>query len=409
MFAEEARVAGLLTHPNVVGVLDVGEDLDGPFLVMAYISGLTLGELMACASDQGYELPVSVACQVTLQLARALRCVHTATDTSGAPLGLVHRDVSPKNVLVGFDGSVRLTDFGIARAADRAIATTMGLLKGTPGYVAPERLRFETPDLRADLFSLGIVLYELLAGERLYSDHDPRRIVDEPAPDIGELRTDVPSALTELLFELLAKAPDARPRSASAVETRLVALCAELEVAEAPVTIEELVSIVAADVAEEREARVRQALERAAKPAPASPGLARRGWLAAGLVLGLGALGAGLAAHGATEPAAPVESVAAPPEPAAPEAAPTVREPQPAPPVRVPEPPERASTPPATPEATAEATPEPPPRRRPRRARRSERASGPTAAPPAATREAAPAPRRADSFPQEMGWNGDLQ
>jgi eukaryotic-like serine/threonine-protein kinase len=162
---------------------------------------------------------------MAIQIAEGLRAAHELRGPDNQHLELVHRDVSPQNVLVGFDGIVRVTDFGIAKVLGRASQTTTGVLKGKLGYLAPERLRFEEPDRRADLFSFGVVLFELLAGRRLYDSTDamqgPRRILREPAPDIAEEREDVEPELVELLFELLAKDRAHRPPDAGVVARRL--------------------------------------------------------------------------------------------------------------------------------------------------------------------------------------------
>ncbi|MES1208323.1 MAG: protein kinase, partial [Pseudomonadota bacterium] len=157
--------------------------------------------------------------------ATGLHAAHEVRAEDGSPLNLVHRDVSPQNVLIGFDGSVRVTDFGIAKALGNVNQTSAGVLKGNMGYLSPEQLRFEEPDRRSDLFSLGVTLYELLSGERLYSNkagfEGTRRILSEPAPDIRAIRPDVPDGLGELLLEMLAKATTGRPATALEVAARL--------------------------------------------------------------------------------------------------------------------------------------------------------------------------------------------
>ena len=149
---------------------------------------------------------------VLAQAARGLHAAHELVSAEGTPLGVVHRDISPKNLLIGFDGLVRVADFGIAKARDNVEQTRVGVLKGNVGYMAPEYLRFQELDGRSDLFALGVVLHETLTRERLYDGDDSaaiaRRILDEPAPDIFEER-DVPPELAALLFELMAKDRDA--------------------------------------------------------------------------------------------------------------------------------------------------------------------------------------------------------
>lgn len=223
MFLHEARLTGELRHPNVVGVLDIGEDDDGPYLLMDFVQGLSLGELSRTLAERGVALPVQLALRIGAAVARALQAAHEATDAVGEPLGLIHRDVSPNNVLVGFDGVVRLVDFGLARALEDARSGE--LLRGTSGYVAPEQLRFEPIDARADLFALGVVLVELVSGERLYGDGEARvaakRILSEPVPDVGRLQPDLSEPVVALLEALLSKDPGARPTGAAEVYRRL--------------------------------------------------------------------------------------------------------------------------------------------------------------------------------------------
>ncbi|AKF08052.1 serine/threonine-protein kinase [Sandaracinus amylolyticus] len=218
MFFDEARIAGLVRHANVVSVLDVGEDDEGPYLVMEYVEGVPASAIVQHAIARRAEVPLQLALRIGIEAARGLHAAHELTAPSGEPLALVHRDVSPQNILVGFDGVTRVTDFGVAKAFGRTTRTATGVLKGKLGYMAPEQLRFEEVDRRADLFSLGIVLYELLAGRRLYRNvdgHDGvRRILHEPPPDLGEVRADAAPELVELVFSMLAKDPAHRPRTA---------------------------------------------------------------------------------------------------------------------------------------------------------------------------------------------------
>jgi serine/threonine-protein kinase len=225
MFLDEGRIAGLVRHPNVVSVVDVGEDDAGPYLVMDFVEGVSLADLVARVVARRERVPIAVALRIALQIAEGLHAVHQLRGADGELLQLVHRDVSPQNVLLGFDGIARVTDFGIAKALGRASRTTTGVLKGKLGYFAPERLRFEEPDQRADLFSFGVVLFEMLAGRRLYDGTDdvegPRRILHEPPPDITDERDDIEPELVELMFELLAKDRAHRPPDAGAVARRL--------------------------------------------------------------------------------------------------------------------------------------------------------------------------------------------
>lgn len=220
MFLDEGRVAGLIRHPNVVSVLDVGEDEDGPYLILDYVLGVPLTGLLRLPR----RVPLQIALRVAQEVAQGLHAAHELADHTGRPLHLVHRDVSPQNILVSYDGSVQVTDFGIAKALGASTRTSTGVLKGKLGYMPPEQLKFLEIDRRADIFSLGIVFFELLSGSRLYSgggEEAPRRILYEPPPDILDVREDVPAEVVELLLELLAKEPEDRPQTAEAVARRI--------------------------------------------------------------------------------------------------------------------------------------------------------------------------------------------
>ncbi|MEM6954363.1 MAG: serine/threonine-protein kinase [Myxococcota bacterium] len=293
MFIEEARLAGLVHHPNVVSVLDVGEDRDGPFLVMEYVDGVTANDLLRHARRSGVLLPVSVVVDVVAQAAAGLAEAHDQAGYDGKPLELVHRDVSPHNLLIGHNGVVRVTDFGIARATGTSHQTSTGILKGKLGYMAPEVLQFTPADARTDIFALGVVMFELLAGRRLYSgdDHErAKRIVKEPPPDIGEERDDVPPAVQALLVAMLAKDPDERPQRASDVAARLVGVHAELRASDSYVSLRDCVEEEFATAREERQIRIQRTIDEAA----AKRATPTKKWLrpaaAAALVLSVAAL-----------------------------------------------------------------------------------------------------------------------
>lgn len=224
MFMDEARLAGLLRHPNAVSVLDVVEDDQGPALVMEYIDGVSLSALLNAHHERAL-LPIQFCVRVAMEAARGLHAAHELRDPDGERLELVHRDVSPQNILIGRDGVARLTDFGVAKALNRLAQTATGTLKGKFGYMSPEVLRYEEPDRRADIFALGVVLFESLSGERLYSNTSgmdgARRILHEPPPDIADYRDAVTPSIVQLLFRMLAKDRDHRPESAAEVAADL--------------------------------------------------------------------------------------------------------------------------------------------------------------------------------------------
>jgi eukaryotic-like serine/threonine-protein kinase len=233
MFLDEARIAGLIRHPNVVSIVDVGEDRDGPFAVMEFVDGISVASLLA--KPEAQPLPIEIPLRIALSVAEGLHAAHELVGPDGACLQLVHRDVSPQNILLGFDGVARVTDFGVAKAMGRVSKTSTGILKGKLGYISPEQLRFEEPDRRADLFALGVVLFELLTGQRLYRSHEgtegARRILSEPPPDLADYRDDAEPELVALMFELLAKDREARPQTAKLVARRLDAILANVTAA----------------------------------------------------------------------------------------------------------------------------------------------------------------------------------
>lgn len=225
LFLEEGRIAGLLRHSNVVSVLDVGEDTHGPYMLMPFVDGVSLATVVRRAVQAGDLLPVSVALQIVDQAAKGLSAAHELRDHDGEPVSLVHRDISPQNILIDFDGNVLILDFGIAKVLSEGGETTADLLKGKLGYMAPEQLRFEGVTPQTDLYSLGVVLYETLAARRLHSSRDVTQIaqavLNGPPPDISESRSDTPERLDRLIFELLAKDRAHRPASAREVSETL--------------------------------------------------------------------------------------------------------------------------------------------------------------------------------------------
>ncbi|MFT5358908.1 MAG: serine/threonine protein kinase [Polyangiales bacterium] len=254
MFLDEARIAGLIRHPNVVHVVDVGNDEEGPFLVMEYVEGLSLSEVVKHHAARGELIPLSVGLEIMRQVALGLQAAHELSDRDGRLVGLIHRDVSPQNVMVSYDGCARLTDFGIAKASERLTKTNTGVLKGKYGYLSPEQLRFEDPTQASDLFSLGVVLFEVLASRRLYGQGGlgaARQVLNDPPPDLADDRPDVPSNIIGLVFRLLAKDPAHRPASAREVADQLKEALREVEEDEHT----ELSDYMAARFGEEQKAR----------------------------------------------------------------------------------------------------------------------------------------------------------
>ncbi len=177
MFFDEARLAMRLQHPNIVPTFDVVSEDHELLLVMEYIHGESLAGLLRAAGVSGERVPPAVASSILCAVLAGLHAAHEARSEDGAPLDIVHRDVSPQNVMVGVDGVARLLDFGVAKAAGRVHATTQGQVKGKFAYMAPEQLTNGEVDRRADVFAAAVVLWETLTGERLFGGDTPAALV----------------------------------------------------------------------------------------------------------------------------------------------------------------------------------------------------------------------------------------
>jgi tRNA A-37 threonylcarbamoyl transferase component Bud32 len=223
MFLDEARLLARLSHPNIVTILDAGSAHGELYLAMELVDGAPLSRLIQrCAPCD-----VEVAVEVGVQLTDALAYAHDLTDEGGRRLEIVHRDLSPRNILVTRAGHLKLTDFGIARFNDRlAVSTSGGLVKGTFGYMAPEQIRGAGVDQRSDLYAVGVVLFELLTGVRPYAgDSDAKVLLSMLAGEMQNLgRLDAaPPALAALIKRALAPDPRRRPATAAAMRDELLA------------------------------------------------------------------------------------------------------------------------------------------------------------------------------------------
>jgi tRNA A-37 threonylcarbamoyl transferase component Bud32 len=232
MFVQEARLASRLSHANVVQVFDF-DQVDGRYYIaMELVRGRTLREVIDRCREQGFRLGLARAVHVCAEVARALAYAHRLEE-GGVQAGLVHRDVSPQNVLVSFEGEVKLTDFGIARALGASEVTAPGTVKGKLAYMAPEQARGEPVDGRADVFALGVVLWELCAGRRLFArDTDASTLAallsQEPLSPPSAWNEEVPARLDEVTLAALERDPRLRTPSADAFAEALAALRLEL-------------------------------------------------------------------------------------------------------------------------------------------------------------------------------------
>jgi serine/threonine protein kinase len=221
MFLDEARLAAQLQHPNIASVHDVGKLGDSYFFTMEYVHGETVRSLLQRLVDLDRKLPLACALTIVAGTAAGLHHAHERTGIDGRPLGIVHRDVSPSNLMVSYEGNIKVVDFGVAKATRRAIETRSGQVKGKISYLSPEQCRGAPVDRRSDLFSLGIVMWELLTCDRLYRrDSDFANMTaitsEVPVPP-SALRPDVPREVDDMVLRLLAKPAGERFQTAAAV------------------------------------------------------------------------------------------------------------------------------------------------------------------------------------------------
>lgn len=232
LFRREAEVGALLAHPNVVQVLDFGIFEDSYFLAMEYIDGLTLNRLLAWCRQSGTQVPLPAAMVVAHSLAEACAYMHSRTTPTGEPMHLVHRDLNPPNVLVSRIGEVKLGDFGIARAAGQATLTQAGVMRGKLAYAAPEQALGLELDQRADLFSLGLTLHELLTGTRVLAGDSDLQVMKALTEAViappSQLRPEVPPALDAIVLRLLEKERDLRTGSGGELADELASLPASV-------------------------------------------------------------------------------------------------------------------------------------------------------------------------------------
>lgn len=225
-FRDEARIAASLRHGNIVSVLDFGL-LDGiPFLAMDWVDGWDLRQVIRTLRERGERMPHGLALFVGVEVCRALTHVHNVTDDDGRALGLVHRDISPSNLLIARTGEVKLTDFGIARSVTQTVRTETGQLRGKVAYMSPEQASGRPVDARSDLFSLGVVLYELLAGVRPFeAEGDVETLARVQRAEFAPLATVAPELdadVVAVVERAMARDPDDRWPDADAMQVALL-------------------------------------------------------------------------------------------------------------------------------------------------------------------------------------------
>ncbi len=227
MFLDEARISAQLHHPGITQVFDLGREGDDYFLAMEYLAGEDVLSISRQAKTRGLEIPVEVAAKIIASAAEALHYAHEYVDDSGRRLGIVHRDVSPSNLVVTYQGAVKVLDFGIARAEERlhSTVTQAGTIKGKAGYVAPEMYKGQPVDRRADVWALGVTLYEMLTGARLFdgdrSDEVAAKVLQAPIVPPSEKRPGIPPELDAATLRALERDPDKRFATAEELRAAL--------------------------------------------------------------------------------------------------------------------------------------------------------------------------------------------
>ncbi len=267
MFLREARIVARLSHPNVVQIYELGQESQTYHIAMEYIHGSTVRELLLLAQKQGRVMPIDVATTIAEQSCRGLHAAHELCDLDGQPLGLVHRDVSPHNLMCTTDGHVKLLDFGVAKSTSASVeATYSGNLKGKFAYLSPEQCLHEPLDRRSDVFAMGIVMWEMCTMRRLFKRKTElemmQSITGGKVPEPKKFRPDLPDPIQEVIMRALAVDRNDRFESAEAMRRALseASQASGLSIDEGPVV--DFMDEVAGERLAERQATVESACER---------------------------------------------------------------------------------------------------------------------------------------------------
>ncbi len=222
MFFDEARIAAVLNHPNIAQIYDLGEDHGEYYIAMEYVHGLSLRDVVVYSLERGNGLPLALKCRVVADAAAALDFAHQAKTPAGQPLDLIHRDVSPQNILIGFNGAVKLIDFGVAKAANKLVRTATGIIKGKYAYMSPEQAYGKPLDGRSDVFGLGTVFWEILTIDRLFKrDNETETLQAVVGAEIhppSMLDRAVPRTLDPIVLKALSRELPGRYESAAAFQ-----------------------------------------------------------------------------------------------------------------------------------------------------------------------------------------------
>ena len=221
MFQAEAKLAVQLQHGNICQIYQLGRHEDSFYIALEYVDGRDVGAILDLHQKQGKPIPLPQACYIIGRVCEGLDYAHNKKSSQGEPLNIIHRDISPPNLLISYEGEIKLIDFGLAKAVGSSVQTQAGIIKGKLAYMSPEQVRGAALDLRSDVFAVGIVFFELLTARRLFRRDSDLETFDAVrqcrVPRPSEINPDIPKALEEILLTALARDIDKRYQSAGAM------------------------------------------------------------------------------------------------------------------------------------------------------------------------------------------------
>ncbi|HET9623708.1 MAG TPA: serine/threonine-protein kinase, partial [Kofleriaceae bacterium] len=251
MFMDEARLAETLRHPNVVEVYEFGEDDDQYYIAMEYLHGHDLRRVLSEMASKGMSIRLSHALGIINGVCRGLDYTHQRTDDAGEPLGIVHRDVSPHNVLLTYTGKVKLVDFGIAKMANHASRTRTGILKGKVAYMSPEQAMGDALDRRSDIFCIGILLWEMTTGQWLYRRKSEletlKAVVESDAPMPSQVHPGYPRELEQIVMKTLSRKREERWSTAGELADALAEFSVKRKIKPSPAMLGAMMASVFSD------------------------------------------------------------------------------------------------------------------------------------------------------------------
>jgi serine/threonine-protein kinase len=276
MFLNEAKLAAQLQHPNIVQIFDLGKISNSYFIAMEYISGRDMSRVVPKAEKAGIQFPIEYALSIAASVLDGLSYAHAKTDDFGAPLHIVHRDITPENIIIGWNGNVKILDFGIAKAAIQTDQTRAGEIKGKLAYMSPEQGMGKVLDERSDIFALGVVLYEWITGYKMFTGENEmailKSIIDGKIYPPSYFREDIPDGIEDILMKALSKDRDTRYQNAREMQFDILSWLHGAEFAPSNAHIANFMKQIFVDeIEQEREGLAAAANERKRRTPPPLP------------------------------------------------------------------------------------------------------------------------------------------